>query len=69
MSQRLVLNAASTNSDLPVNKIPLSYLCIINSNTARMADKELQSQMSELGYTNAEFAHGFAASLYMGNII
>ncbi len=69
MSRRLVLNAASTNSDSPAEEIPMSYLRIINSKTAEMADKELQSQMSELGHANAGFAHGLAASLYVGDIL
>jgi hypothetical protein len=34
-----------------------------------MVDKELQSQMSELGHSNAGFAHGLATSLYIGNIL
>jgi hypothetical protein len=34
-----------------------------------MADRELQNQMSELGYQDAGFAHGLAASLYLGNIM
>ncbi len=34
-----------------------------------MADKELQSQMLELGHAGAGFAHGLAASLYVGNIL
>ena len=62
-SQRLVLNAASTDSNSPAEEIPPSYLCIINSDTAGMADRELQSQMSELGHANTGFAHGLAASL------
>jgi hypothetical protein len=33
------------------------------------SDRELQTQMSELGHANAGFAHGLAASLYMGDII
>jgi len=37
-SRRLVLNAASTDSDSPAEEIPLSYLRII-------ADRELQTQM------------------------
>ncbi len=64
-----MLNAASTNINLPVNKIPPSYLRIINSDTTGMANKELQSQMSELGYADARFAHVLAASLYMGEIM
>jgi hypothetical protein len=68
-SWHLVLNVASTDSNSPAEEIPASYLCIINSNTAGMADKELQSQMSELGHTDAGFAHGLAVSLYVGNIL
>jgi hypothetical protein len=68
-SQRLVLNAASTDSDSPAEEIPASYLRIKNSETAGMANKELQSQMSELGHANVGFAHGLAASLYIGNIL
>ena len=34
-----------------------------------MSDKELQSQMSELGYANAGFVHGIVNGLYMGNIM
>ncbi len=68
-SRRLVLNAASTNSNFPAKEIPASYLRIINSETTGMADKELQSQMSELGHADAGFAHGLAASLYIGNIL
>ncbi len=64
-SRRLVLNVASSNNDLPANKIPPSYLCIINSATARMSNKKLQSQMSELGCADANFAHGLAAGLYI----
>ena len=33
-----------------------------------MADKELQSQMLALGHADAGFAHGLAASLYVGDI-
>jgi hypothetical protein len=68
-SRRLVLNAALTNSNSPTKEIPASYLRIINSKTAGMADKELQSQMSELGHADAGFAHGLATSLYIGNIL
>jgi hypothetical protein len=64
-----VLNAASTNSDSPANNITASYVQIINSKTAGMANKELQSQMSELGHANAGFAHSLASSLYVGNIL
>jgi len=45
-SRRLVLNAASTDSDSPAEEIPPSYLRIINSDTAGMANRELQTQMS-----------------------
>ncbi len=41
-SQRLVLNAASINSNSPTKEITKSYVCIINSNTAGMVDRELQ---------------------------
>jgi hypothetical protein len=34
-----------------------------------MADKELQSQMLALGHADTGFAHGLAASLYIGNIL
>jgi len=56
-SRRLMLNAASTDSNSPAEEIPPSYLRIVNSNTAGMADRELQIQMSELGHANAGFAH------------
>jgi hypothetical protein len=69
MSQCLVLNAASINSGSPAKEIPKSYLRIINSNIAGMADRELQHQMSKLGFLDASFAHGLATSLYMGNIM
>jgi hypothetical protein len=62
-SRRLVLNAALTDSNSPANEIPETYLRIINSKTAGMADKELQAQMSALGYADAGFAHGLVASL------
>jgi hypothetical protein len=65
----IVLNAASTDSNSLAKEIPGTYLRIINSETAGMADKELQSQMSALGHANAEFAHGLAASLYVGDIL
>ena len=64
-----MLNAATTNSDSPDNKIPPSYLRIINGDTAGMAGRELQTQMSELGHANAGFAHVLAAGLYMGDIM
>jgi hypothetical protein len=67
-SRRLVLNAASTNSDSPAENIPVSYLTVINSDTAGMADKELQSQMARHGHSDAGFAHGLTASLYAGDI-
>jgi hypothetical protein len=69
MSQRLVLNAVSINSNSPVKEIPESYLCIINSNTAGMADRELQHQISKLGHLDTSFAHGLATRLYMGDIM
>ncbi len=68
-SRHIVLNAASTNSNSPAEEIPETYLQIINSKTAGMADKELQSQMLALGHADAGFAHGLAASLYIGNIL
>jgi hypothetical protein len=45
-SQRLVLNVASIDSNSPAEaeEIPKSYLCIINSNTAGMANRELQKE-------------------------
>ena len=67
-SHHLVLNATSTDSDSPADDIPASYLAVIISDTAGMADKELQSQMARLGYSDAGFAHGLAASLYAGDI-
>jgi hypothetical protein len=45
-SRRLVINAASTDGDFPADEIPETYLRIINSETAGMADKEFQAQMS-----------------------
>jgi hypothetical protein len=57
-NRRLVLNAVSTDGYSPANKIPESFLRIINSKTAGMADKELQAQMSGLGHANVGFAHG-----------
>jgi hypothetical protein len=68
-SQCLVLNAASTNSNTPTEDIPASYLYIINSDTAGNADRELQNQMSELGYPDACFAHSLTTSLYLGDIM
>ncbi len=68
-SQRLVLNAASIHSNSPAKEMPKSYHCIINSNTMGMAGRELQHQMSELGFLDNGFSHGFATSLYMGNIM
>jgi hypothetical protein len=68
-SQCLVINAASTNSNTPAKEIPASYLCIINSDAAGMANKELQNQISDLGFSNASFSHGLAACIYMGNIL
>jgi hypothetical protein len=67
-SRRLVLNAVLTDSNSPAEDIPASYLTVINSDTAGMADKELQSQMAGLGRSDAGFAHGLAASLYAGDI-
>jgi hypothetical protein len=68
-SRRLVLNAASEDADEAADSIPSSYLRIINSETAGMADRELQSQMRILGHEDAGFAHGLAASLYNGDIL
>jgi hypothetical protein len=34
-----------------------------------MADKELQNQITELGFSGAGLAHGFAASIYMGDMM
>ena len=67
-SRCLVLNAASTVSDFPVEDIPASYLRISNSNTTGMADKQLQSQMTGLGLSDTGFALGLAASLYAGDL-
>ena len=64
-----MLNTALTDSDSPAEEIPPSYLHIINSNSAGKADRELQTQMSELGHSNAGFVHGLADSLYMGDIM
>jgi hypothetical protein len=69
LSQRLVLNAASADGQLPATEIPDSYQYIINSKTAVMADKELHSQMVALGHPDVGFAHGTAASLYNGSIL
>jgi hypothetical protein len=68
-SRCFVINAALTDSDSPAKEIPASYLRIINSETAGMADKELQTQMSALGHADVGFAHGLAASLYVGDIL
>jgi hypothetical protein len=64
-----VLNAASIDSNSPTKEIPKLYLCIINSDTAGMANRGLQHQMSKLGLSDAGFAHGLTMSLYMGNIM
>ncbi len=69
MSHRLVLNVASEDADEAADFIPSSYLRIINSETAGMADRELQSQMRILGHEDAGFAHGLATSLYNGDIL
>jgi hypothetical protein len=53
----------------PAKEISASYLHIINSDTTKMANKDLQNQMSELRFCNTGFAHGLAASIYMGNIL
>jgi hypothetical protein len=68
-SRHLVIIAASTNSNSPAEEISASYLRIIISETAGMADKELQTQMSALGHADVGFAHGLAASLYVGDIL
>ncbi len=47
-SQRLVINTALTDSNSPAKEIPASYLQIINSKTAGMANKELQKKASLL---------------------
>ena len=64
LSRCLMLNAASTNGQVPAEQIPESYQLIINSKTAAMADKELHSQMVALGHREVGFAHRTAASLY-----
>jgi hypothetical protein len=64
-----VLNVASTDSNSPTGNIPASYVQIINSKTAGMADKELQSQILELGHADAGFDHGLATSLYVGDVL
>ena len=69
ISCHLLLNAASTNGQVPVEQIPESYQLIINSKTAAAADKELHSQMVALGRREVGFAHGTAASLYNGSIL
>jgi hypothetical protein len=56
--RHIMINVASTNSDSPAKEIPKTYLRIINSKTAGMADKELQSQMLALGHADTGFAHG-----------
>jgi hypothetical protein len=68
-SQRLMLNTAFIDSDSPAEEITKSYLCIIDSDTAGTANRELQHQISELGILDTGFAHGLATSLYMGNIV
>jgi hypothetical protein len=65
----LVLNATSTNGQVPAEQIPESYQLIINSETAAMVDKKLHSQMVALGHREVGFAHGTAASLYNGSIL
>jgi hypothetical protein len=52
-SRHLVLNAVLIYSDSPAEEIPPSYLCIINSDTTGMANRELQIQMLELGHSDA----------------
>jgi hypothetical protein len=68
-SQHLMLNAASIDSNSPTKEIPKSYLCIINNDTAGMADRELQHQMSKLDVSDTSFAHSLTISLYMSNIM
>ncbi len=63
------MNAASTNSQVPAEQIPILYQEVINSKMAAMADKELHSQMVKLGHHNVGFAHETAASLYNGSIL
>jgi hypothetical protein len=58
LSWRLVLNAASTDGQLPATEISKSYQDIINSEMAVMADKELHSQMVALGHHDAGFPMG-----------
>jgi len=67
--RRLVLNAVSTDSDTLADDIPVSYLQIINSDTAGMADRELHNQMSELNFPDVSFAHGLAVSIYVEDIM
>ena len=68
-SKRLVLNAASTNGDTAAEDIPESYLRIINSETAGMADKELYNQMTALGFPDVGFAHGLASAIHIGDLL
>ena len=68
-SHRLVLNTASNDVNKAAKFIPPSYLRIIDSETAVMADRELQSQMRILGHEDAGFAHGLVASLYNSDIL
>jgi hypothetical protein len=68
-SRCLIFNASSNNPDKAAKSIPPSYLQIINSETAGMADRELQSQMRILGHIGIGFTHGLAASLYNSNIL
>jgi hypothetical protein len=69
LSQRLILNAASTDRHVPTEEIPVFYQDIINSKMAAMADKELHSQMVALDHPHVGFAHGTATSLYNGSIL
>ena len=56
-----MLNTGSTDSNLPANEPRPTF--------ASSTVTPLQSQMSELRYVDTGFAHGLAASLYMGNIM
>jgi hypothetical protein len=58
LSRCLVLNAASTGTQVPVEEIPVLYQDVINNEMEAMADKELHSQMVALGHPDVGFAHG-----------
>jgi hypothetical protein len=68
-SQHLALNTALIDSNTLADNIPSTYLCIINSKIAGMANRELYNQMLELGYPSVGFAQGLATSLFMGEIV